>query len=319
MTFDGWLDARDSASVERQWAALGARRVDVVQGAPRTLTIRPEGAALLAARFLGGSPERFAWWVTERYRAQSKWPSPTFETRREVSRSFLDGELDLHVHTCSESWAIREVIDGARGVQHITLDCTWGELTREGGEGRSITVIRVFDRGARRAVSVPLHHSSAWVIGEVDLSPLDLFAERTRFKLPWKAYDIDSLRGFFAQLTEGLDARLATCAAWPGGITNDEVIEDHEYAFRVRRRIHRYESAPFTLELDEHLDPDGKRATGGLLFTLGGLPWGHEVKGRIDSSLDPTFGVEGWIDLTLPRAQLDATSARLHATPGIAL
>lgn len=319
MTFDGWIDARDSESVEREWATLGATRVEVGPWSPRTLTIRPEAAALVAARFLGGSPERFAWWRTERSQTPNEWPRPTFEVRRTVSRSFLDGELDLHQSDCSEAWAIREVTDGTRGVQHITLDCTWGEFAREGGEGRSVTIIRVFDRGTRRAVSMPLHHAAAWVVGEVDVSPLDLFAERTRFKLRWRAYDPDSLRGFFERLTSDLDVHLATCGAWPGGVTRDEVIDDREYRFRVRRRVRRYESAPFSIELDELLDPDGKRDTGWLTVKLGGLPWGHKVEGRIDSTSDPVFGVEGWLDLTLPRVQLEATIARLRAIPEVEL
>ena len=58
---------------------------------------------------------------------------------------------------------------------------------------------------------------------------------------------------------------------------------------------------------------------GWLIVKLSGLPWGHRVSGRIDHTRDPVFGVEGWLDLTLPRAQLDATIARLRAIPGIAL
>jgi len=319
MTFDGWIDARSSESVEREWATLGATPVEVGRGSSRALTIRPEGAALLAARFLGCSPERFAWWATDRYRTPERWPSPSFEARRQVSRSFLDHELDLHQHDCTESWAIRELSDGTRGVQHITLDCTWGEFVREGGEGRSITVIRVFDRGSRRAVSIPLHRSVVWVVGEVDVSPLDLFAERASFKLRWRTYDLDSLRGFFARLTSDLDARLATCASWPGGLTKDEVIDNREYGFRVRRRVHRFESAPLSIEFDELIDPDGKRDTGSLTVKLSGLPWGHQVEGRIDRTNDPAFGVEGWVDLTLPRAQLEATVARLRANPEVEL
>lgn len=319
MTFDGWIDARDSESVEREWATLGATRVELGPWSPRVLAIRPEAAALVAARFLGGSPQRFAWWLTDHSQTRDGWPPPTFEVRRTVSRSFLDGELDLRHHDCTEAWAIREVTDGKRGVQHVTLDCTWGEFAREGGEGRSVTIIRVFDRGTRRAASMPLHQAAAWVVGEVDVSPLDLFAERTRFRLPWKTYDPDSLRGFLARLTADLDVRLATCGAWPGGITKDEVIDDREYRFRVRRRVRRYESAPLSIELDELLDPDGKRDTGWLTVKLGGLPWGHKVEGRIDSTSDPVFGVEGWLDLTLPRVQLEATIARLRAIPGVEL
>ncbi len=39
--------------------------------------------------------------------------------------------------------------------------------------------------------------------------------------------------------------------------------------------------------------------------------------GRIDSTDDPVFGVTGWLDLRLPRAQLEATLARLAAIPNV--
>lgn len=320
MSFEGWLDARDSATVEREWMTLGAKKVQIGEWSPRTLSVRPEGVALLAAAVFGCSPARFAWFATERNADPRTWPPPTFEGGHVVSRTFLDHELDLRQEDCHETWHIREVIEGARGVQHITIDCSWGPMTREGGEGRSMTIVRVFDRSTSRAVSIPLWHPAVWSIGEpFDLSPLDLFAQRTNFKLPWKQYAPDSLRGFLAQLTADLDAHFDTCTTWPGGITKDEIIDDREYNFRVRRRIYRFESAPYAIELDELLDPDGKKETGSLGVKVFGLPWGHQVSARIDSPDDPVYGVGGWVDLTLPRAQLDATLARLAAVPGIQL
>jgi hypothetical protein len=76
MSFEGWLDARDSATLEREWATLGARRVPV-EHATWNRGVRPEGVALLAAAFLGCSPDRFGWWVKERY-IHDAWPEPTF-------------------------------------------------------------------------------------------------------------------------------------------------------------------------------------------------------------------------------------------------
>src|SRR5688572_27970698 len=189
VSFDGWLDARDSDSVVREWATLDARRVEIGNWSPPVRAIRPEGAALLAAQVLGCSPECFAWFASERHSRPATWPAPSFTVGREVSRSFLDHDFDVSEPGCSEAWQIREVIDGVRGVQHITIDCTWGEMTREGGNGRSTSVVHVYDRGAARAVSIPLYSTAAWVIGDVDLAPLDLFAQRTDFKLAWNTYD----------------------------------------------------------------------------------------------------------------------------------
>ena len=318
MSFDGWLDARDSATVEREWATLGARRVRIESG-KQDRGVRPQGAAVLAARFLGCSPDRFAWWTRERYLDDAKWPEPTYKHVNDVTRSVLDGDFALDQPDCSEAWYIREVVEGTRGVQHITVECQWGEMTREGGNGRSTTVIRIFDRSTRCAVSIPLYSSVVWTIGDIDLTPLDLFEQRARFKLAWKTYDIDSLRGFFAQLSADLDAHFDTSTTWPGGPTCDEIIDNREYNFRVRKRTYRYSSGGYAIELDELIGPEAKDGTGWLTVDIQGLPWGHDVSGRIDSTKDPVWGVEGWIDLTLPHAQLDATLARLAAIPGIQL
>jgi hypothetical protein len=181
-----------------------------------------------------------------------------------------------------------------------------------------IANIFLFVRHADLATSaVRLWSTAVWVLGDVDLGPLDLFGHRQMFKLPWKTYDPDSLRGFFAQLTADLDAHFDTCAAWPGGVTTDEVIDNREYNYRVRQRVYRYASGAYAIELAELLAPGALDGTGWLTIKVEGLPWGHSVRARIDSTDHPVWGVEGWIDLNLPRAQLDATLARLAAIPGL--
>src|SRR5262249_45646471 len=155
-----------------------------------------------------------------------------------------------------------------------------------------------FDRSTSRGVSVHVGSTKAWTIGEpTDLAPLDLFAQRTSFKLAWQRYDLDSLRGFLAQLAADLDAHFDTCTTWPGGVTADQIIDDRDYNVRIRRRVQRFESGPYAIELDELLDPDGKKETGWLTATVHGLPWGHSLRARIDSTSHPVWGVSGWVDL----------------------
>jgi hypothetical protein len=315
MSFDGWLDARDSETVLRAWETLGARRIEV---AGPSRQIHPYGAALLAGSFLGCSPDRFAWWATESYAQPSTWPAPTYREGRAATRSFLDHELDVR-EDLHETWTIRDVIEGARGVQHISIDCVWGEMTREGGNGRSAKVVRVFDRSTQRAVSIPLYQTAVWVVGEVDVSPLDLFPRRLFFKLPWKQHDLDMVRGLFAQLTADLDAHFDTSTTWPGGVTHEDVDDNREHDYRIRRRTYRYASGAFAIEIDERLDLESGNTTGTMWPKVTGLTWGHEVSGRVELTSEPQGGVEGWIDLRLPGAQLDATHARLAAIPGIQL
>lgn len=320
MSFDGWLDARDSETVTHEWGTLGARRIQLGQAEPRYLAIQPEGAALLAATFLGCSPTAFAWFATDR---AADAPAPTFHQRSEVSRSFVDEAHDVTEAGCFEVWTIRESVVGSRGVHHITIDCTWGEQSREGGNGRSSTIVRVFDRSTQRAVSIPLHSTAVWVVGEVDLSPLDLFSQRVSYKLRWTKLELAAVRGFIAQITADLDAHFDTSAEWDGEVTRDEVLESEQYDFRTRRRELRFASGGYAIELGENLDPDLADDPSGMFWVVvHGLPWGHEVNVRISLTGDepPTeWGVDGWIDLTLPRAQLEAAVARVAKIPGISV
>ncbi len=337
MSFSGWLDARDGKAVAREWATLDAKKSEIGQRDPHVWGIQPEGAALVAAAFLGCSPDRFKWFTAqppylddeedddEEEGGEKVERDPLMKRPRpitsggSVSRCFLDGALDFR-QECSERWEIREVIEGTRGVQHITLSYAWGEETREGGNGGSATVVRVFDRSTSRAMSIPLWSNAVWTIGEpFDLTPLDLFAQRTEYKLPWNDYTIDAVRGFLAQLTADLDAHFDVSATWPGGVVEDRIFESQKYNFRVRRRVFRFEAGDYAFDLTEHLgDVDAKAETGMIWAVVHGLPWGQEVNVRITGT-EPAGAVEGWVDLTLPRAQLEATIARLAAIPGIVI
>jgi hypothetical protein len=321
VSFGDWLDARDGEAVARAWSTLGATRVEVGRHPRFVLGIRPEGAALLAAAFLGGSPERFAWFAAERPQEDEEdlRPPPTFAVDRTVPWCFLDGAVDVK-RECGETWVLREVIEGTRGLQFITLDHVWGEQTRDGsgGGGGSASVVRLFDRTTSNAVSLRLWSNDVWTIGSpIDLAPLDLFAHRASYKLRWARPEIDPVRGLLAQLTADLDAHFDTSTTWPGGVTEDLVIENREYNFRTRRRVQRFESGPYAIQLDESLDPDGDDHAGLIFAVVNGLPWGHELKARICATRDPVWGVDGWIDFTLPLAQLEAAVARLAAIPEI--
>jgi hypothetical protein len=333
MSFGDWLDARDGDAVARAWETLGATRVDVGREEPlspqieRMLGIRADAAALLAASFLGVPPHRFAWFTIdwsrlndthEALRQKHRPPAPTFEVSRTVPRCQLDGHV-MCEHECAESWEIREVLEGTRGVQHIRIDHYWGEQTRDGsgGGGGSATFIRVFDRRASRGASIRLNYDVSTIGEPIDLTPLDLFGDRTEFKLAWKTCDLDAARGLFAQLTADLDAHFDTSTGWPGRVTEDRVVDSKEYNFRIRLRKQRFEAGAFAITIDERLDPDGKDETGSASLHVHGLPWGHTVAAYLNPSDDPMFGVSGSLDLRLPRKQLEATLARLAAIPGI--
>ena len=320
MSFDGWLDARDGETLAREWESLGATRTELGVHPRFVLGIRPEGGSLLAAAWLGCSPDRFSWFATEEGKPPPNRPAPIFTVGREVSRCFIDGILLSSEAALAERWTIHEVTEGARGIQFITIEYFYGAETRDGsgGGGGSATVLRLFDRSAARGVSVRLCGREVFTIGEpVELSPLDLFAQRVDYKLPWRALELSAVRGFVAQLTSDLDAHFDTSAEWEGGVTRDEVLESKQYNFRTRRREFRFQAGPYAIELGENLDPDiVDDETGMFAIHVRGLPWGHGVFIRI--ALDAALpAVEGWIDFMLPMAQLEAAVTRASKIPGI--
>jgi hypothetical protein len=314
MSFDGWIDARDGETLAREWATVNAKSVAI--GEARWLSIKPTAVAVLAANFLGSSPDCFAWFAAEPWESE-KLPPPTFSVGREVSRCTFEGVVHVP-HECGEVWKIRELVEGPRGVQHIDLQYHWGEYTRDGGNGGGLTVVRLYDRSTAQGVSIRLSGQDVWVIGEpLDLSALDLFSQRTELRLPWKRYDPDAILGLVARLAADLDAHFDTAPAWPGGLVSDEVVGTDT---RVRRREYRYASGGYAIEMSDFRYPeDLPEGTGRMNTRIEGLPWGHQVCPRLEGSDDPVWGMKGSLDLTLPRAQLDATIARLAAIPGIEL
>jgi hypothetical protein len=301
VSFDGWLDARDAATAAREWETLDAKGVQI--GIDRST--RPDAVAVLAASFLGHPPDRFKWFMAEPWESE-QLPPATSRTGGEVPRLVFDGVV-LCDHDCGHSVEIREVVEGTRGMQHIKVEWYWGDFTREGGNGGGATFVRVFDRISRRAASIRTHHETAWMIGDaIDLAPLDLFGKRVELELTWKTYGVDMVRGLVAQLAADLDAHFATSTTWPGGMIMERINEVGDQRFR--QRDFRYASGAFAIGVSEFVDLAVNDA-GRTSFVVEGLP-----KGWLRGSLDT---VTGWIDLRLPRAQLDATLDRLAGIPDV--
>lgn len=319
MSFEGWLDARDGDTLAREWGTLGVRGVELGVHPRFVLGIQPEAAALLAAAWLGCSVEQFSWVIKEEGKALPERPPPIFEVGREVARCFFDGELCTEADL-SERWIIHEVREGARGIQFAVIDYFYGQQTRDGGGGGSATIVRLFDRNTGRGASVRLWSNEAFTIGEIDLAPLDLFAHRVSYKLPQPKLELAAIRGFVAQLTADLDAHFDTSTEWEGGVTRDEILTSEEYNFKSRRRELVFRSGPYSIELGENLDADDPDDDSAMFWiVVRGLPAGHEVNIRIALSHEPDFPIDGWIDFTLPLAQLEAAVARAAQVPGIQL
>ncbi|MCW5801377.1 MAG: hypothetical protein KIT31_03125 [Deltaproteobacteria bacterium] len=295
-----WLDARDGAAVAQAWARLGAKRVEL--GGDRW-TITPHAAAHFAAAFLGWPLERVMWLAA----GEEELPPPTFATRGTVARCFLDQAVDRS-EECFETWRIRELVDGARGVQHVSLEYLYDDGSREPAGG-SVTLVRVFDRARGIGASIQTWRD-VWTIGDVDLAALDLFAGEVHFRIAWKPYALDGVRGFLAQLAAELDAHYDVSATWPGTVTEHEV-----EGTAVRWYTWRFSSGERAIEIVEHrYRDDGVPETGSIRATVHGLPWGHVLVAHLS---DDAHGVEGWLKLRLPRAHGDAVRARLASIPGV--
>lgn len=328
MSFDGWLDARDGETLARAWASLGATKVEMGVHPDMVLFFQPAGVAALAAAWLGCTPDRFAWFGKTELDDQKDLtleldpgPEPTFQEGRMVTRCFLDGAVDVR-EACDEHFVLQEIREGARGVQLVTALYIIGPMTREGGNGGGARVLRLFDRSTGHGLSVQFPSREVYTIGgSFDLSPLDLFAHRVGYKLPWTTIELAAVRGFIAQLAADLDAHFDTSAEWEGGVTRDEVLVSYESNVRTRRRELRFASGPYAIELGENLDPDVVDAATSMCWVdVRGVSSGHRLGVRIALSGEPgEYPVDGWIDFRLPLAQLEAAVARAATIPGIKL
>ena len=329
MSFDAWLDARDGETLARAWAALGATKVELGVHPDMVLFFQPAGVAALAAAWLGWTLDRFAWFgktdvddQEDLTLALDPGPEPIFQEGRMVTRCFLDGAVDVR-EECDEHFVVQEIREGARGVQVVIVLYASGPMAREGGLGDGARVLRLFDRSTGHGLSVQFPSREVYLIGggSFDLSPLDLFAHRVSYKLPWTTIELAAVRGFIAQLAADLDAHFDTSAEWEGGVTLDEVLVSYESKLRTRRRELRFASGPYAIELGENLDPDVvDDATSMFWVDVRGLPSGHRIGVRIALSGEPgEYPVDGWIDFTLPLAQLEAAVARAATIPKIKL
>lgn len=308
MSFDGWLDARDATSAAREWETLDATPVQITTDR----STRSDAVAVLAASFLGHSPDRFKWFMAEPYESE-QLPPATSRTGGQVPRLVFDGAV-LCDHDCGHSVEIREVVEGTRGMQHIKVEWYWGEFTRDGGNGGGATFVRVFDRSSKSAVSIRTYEETAWLIGDaIDLAPLDLFGERVEFELTWETCDVDMVRGLVARLATALDAQFDTSTIWPGGMVNERINEVGE--MRFRQRDYRYASGGFAISVSQFVDLAVNDA-GRISFVIEGLRMGW-LRGSLYAAKGSQLSVTGSIDPRLPRAQLSATLDRLAGIPNL--
>jgi hypothetical protein len=296
MSVSDWLDAHDGDAVAAAWQALDPRMQEV--GLP-SWTVTAPAAARFAATFLGWPIERLAWIAAE----ADALPPPTFELHHEVTRCYLEHLLDYRGE-CHESWKIREVAEGPRGVQLVTVDFFYDDGSRE-GFGMSNTVVRVFDRDAGTAASIDLHARTVATVGAMDLSALDLFDVWCEVRLGWP-YVRDDVRGVLAQLASDVDAHFDVSATWPGRTLDAGAVEATQWEEL------RFESGDFAIELVEHHYET--RST--VLAKFFGLPWGHAITVVLR---DDGTGMEGNVQLRLPRVDCDALLARAAAVPNLVL
>src|SRR5690606_34725990 len=147
---------------------------------------------------------------------------------RTTSACFLDGALDVIV-PCSEAWELRELVRGARGVQHVTVGFQIDDGSRD-GVGSGATVVRVFDRDVETAISVVLAGTRIAVIGtgerraaleESARRALDLVARMHTVRFgDWTTADHRRLRAQLARIARVIAPALADSADWPGELVH---------------------------------------------------------------------------------------------------
>lgn len=286
-----WLQAREHTAHEQAWASLGARRVDVGDG---TWRMCPAGCARFAAALLGWPLDRVAWLTAE----DDARGAPTATASGAVTASTLDGR-SLNIGPDSyEEWRVWEEREGDRGVQRVRVDATWDDGSRE-PSGTSVEVIRVFV--GDRAVSLDRSYGNdIYVIGDVDLAPLDVLGAYFNFQLPWPAHDPDGVRGLLAQLADELDPSFDVSVDWPART----IQEEDTWSLR------RYEWRDLAIEVREmRWLAGGSRVIAKAL----GLPWGHELELYLDCENGSS---NGGLTLRLPIEAGNRVIVRFATTPG---
>lgn len=314
--FDAWLDARDGKSIADAWAVLAPQTIEVGPAPTSGLGVLPwtrtgAAAAQLASVWLGVPIEKVAWLGAydnmpgDLERAGAP-PSIAREGEGTGDLKFLENVVNER--DCVGSWDIREVIEGARGVQRIKL--AWGRSdgSRDGGEGGFGIVVRFFDRATKLGASVALYSCKISLIGGLDLeavrAPLDLFDLHPSFRVPaWKTFDPEQARALVAQLAAEIDAHYDQSAAWP---VAELQVEEPDRWFVRSRCAH----GPHAVLFEE------RSRDGTIDIRLEGLPWGLEFCGGLRFTPDAAFG---YFNARLPEETAIRMLARLKSIDGVVM
>ncbi len=300
-----WLDARDGEAMARAWAELDVKRVVVCDTDWR---ISKQGAARLAAAFLGVPLERLAWIDNE---VVAMGP-PTYTHSREATYCFLEDRLDLG-GPGYEYFTLHELREGERGIQHVSVGYQQSDGTRDGTGGGG-SVVRIFDRSTGTGVSMVVGKQTVSMIGEFDLSALDLFDNEVHFDIASGPLSpLDTARDLAAQLAALVDPLYADAASWPVHAERTSVTPDTDPASPGSRYTTReVSSGDRRIELSEvrNNPPWAKGVEDGwATATVRGLPWGHSLNLTVYFKPD---GMKGRLQLRLPivlgRAVIDITS-----------
>lgn len=320
-----WIDARESETLAAAWAALGAERHELAwSGAHLT----GHGAARLAADLLGWPIERVAWLGLRPHELETGGaPAPSFRTSRNVTLCFLEEAVTVH-ESCNEYWEIREVRDGARGVQLVTVG--WGvEDGSRDGRGSGGTVVRIFDLDAGIAASVFVGSRKVALVSPPDRRDelvarmkraLDLVGENRTFRLPaWTSYDLGTLRTLIAALAAAIDPTFATSAGWPGEKVAEKIVVETRGP-RVVVTDWRFaaptDPAASILVREQLSSPETPQLQSWAHVSVAGLPWGYELE---LSACAPPVGGHATLMYRLPEAARHALLAMLLTVPGVAI
>lgn len=319
-----WIDARDSDVLAAAWAALAAEPLELAwSGAHLT----GHGAAQLAADLLGWPIERVAWLGLRPHELDAGGAPAPFRASRGVTLCFLDDAVAVH-ESCCEEWDLRELRDGARGVQLVTVGWGVDDGSRD-GYGSGGTVARIFDLDAGVAASVFVGSRKVALISPPDRRDelvertqraLDLVGEHRVFRLPaWTSYDLETLRTLIAALGAALDPRFAASASWPAEKLAEKVLADVRCP-RVVCTDWRFAAptAPSVAVLvrEQLSSPDTPQLQSWVHVSLAGLAWGVEL--GISASPTPAGG-HATLSYRLPAAARHALVAALAVAPGVVI
>lgn len=276
---DRWLDARTSPALRGAWYDLGAEFHTL---APPGSYLTGHAAAQLAHDVLGFSRDELAWLTVGSYDVElDKAGAPAaWQTQRDTPCCFLDAALDMN-EPCNETWSLRELVHGDRGVQHLTVGWFINDGSRD-GIGTGATVIRVFDRAAELAVSVFTSSRTAAVIAPASLrdaftvraiAGLDLLQRMQSYRVAdWRHPDQQRVRALLGELAALVDPAFASSA--------------------------------FSVEIEDRQWQDARSTT----VTAQGLPWGWTL--AVVADVRPQ-GTNVRVESRLPRELEQRVFARI--------